>query len=80
MKQFGKEKQNQVLMLEQKVASLETVVDEMTRRSKDLAAENARVGSERDTLADNVKKLTREMKRLGKSPCSLLLCVFLIVH
>ena len=87
MRQFGKEKQNQVhhsairlvidsrpssdrflhqvVMLEQKVASLETVVDDMTRRAKDLAAENARVASERDALAENVKKLTRDLKRLG---------------
>merc|ERR1719247_1460986 len=64
MRQFGKEKQNQVVMLEQKVASLETVCDDMTRRAKDLAAENARVASERDALAENVKKLTRDMKRL----------------
>jgi len=67
MRQFGKEKQNQVVMLEQKVASLETVVDDMTRRAKDLAGENARVASERDALAENVKKLTRDMKRLGTS-------------
>jgi len=31
MRQFGKEKQNQVTMLEQKVASIENVVDDMTR-------------------------------------------------
>ena len=68
MRQFGKEKQNQVVMLEQKVASLETVVDDMTRRAKDLAGENARVASERDALAENVKKLTRDMKRLGGLP------------
>jgi len=68
MRQFGKEKQNQVVMLEQKVASLETVVDDMTRRAKDLAAENARVASERDALAENVKKLTRDLKRLGNNP------------
>merc|ERR1719197_821129 len=51
MRQFGKEKQNQVVMLEQKVASLETVVDDMTRRAKELAADNARVAAERDSLA-----------------------------
>ena len=65
MRQFGKEKQNQVVMLEQKVSSLESVVSEMTGRAKDLAGDNARVASERDSLADNVKKLTRDMKRLG---------------
>lgn len=72
MRQFGKEKQNQVVMLEQKVASLESVVDEMTRRAKELAAENARVSSERDALAENVKKLTRDMKRLDHFKRSIL--------
>merc|ERR1711988_295844 len=72
MRQFGKEKQNQVVMLEQKVASLESVVDDMTRRAKELAAENARVASERDTLAENVKKLTRDMKRLDHFKRSIL--------
>jgi len=72
MRQFGKEKQNQVVMLEQKVASLESVVDDMTRRAKELAAENARVGAERDALAENVKKLTRDMKRLDHFKRSIL--------
>ena len=62
MRQFGKEKQNQVIMLEQKVASLESVVDDMTRRAKELAAENARIAAERDALGENVKKLSRDMK------------------
>ena len=62
MRQFGKEKQNQVIMLEQKVSSLESVVDDMTRRAKELAAENARIAAERDALGENVKKLTRDMK------------------
>merc|ERR1712054_147355 len=51
MRQFSKEKQNQVVMLEQKIASLESVVDDMTRRAKELASENAKVASERDSLA-----------------------------
>jgi len=72
MRQFGKEKQNQVGMLEQKVSSLESVVDDMTRRAKELAAENARVGAERDALAENVKKLTRDMKRLDHFKRSIL--------
>ena len=53
MRQFGKEKQNQVIMLEQKVASLESVVDDMTRRAKELAAENARIAAERDALVSS---------------------------
>jgi len=72
MRQFGKEKQNQVVMLEQKVSSLEGVVDDMTRRAKELAAENARVAAERDSLAENVKKLTRDMKRLDHFKRSIL--------
>merc|ERR1712166_922254 len=72
MNQFGKEKQNQVVMLEQKVSSLEDVVDDMSRTVKDLAAENARVAAERDSLADNVKKLTRDMKRLDHFKKSIL--------
>lgn len=72
MRQFGKEKQNQVAMLEQKVASLEGVVDDMTRRAKELAAENARVAAERDSLAENVKKLTKDMKRLDHFKRSIL--------
>jgi len=72
MRQFGKEKQNQVVMLEQKVSSLESVVDDMTRRAKELAAENARVAAERDALAENVKKLTKDMKRLDQFKRSIL--------
>merc|ERR1711998_265904 len=72
MRQFGKEKQNQVVMLESKVASLEGVVDDMTRRAKELAAENARIAAERDALAENVKKLTRDMKRLDHFKRSIL--------
>merc|ERR1711998_340520 len=72
MRQFGKEKQNQVVMLESKVASLEGVVDDMTRRAKELAAENARGAAERDSLAENVKKLTRDMKRLDHFKRSIL--------
>merc|ERR1711998_264127 len=72
MRQFGKEKQNQVVMLEQKVASLESVVDDMTRRAKELAAENARVAAERDALAGNVKKLTKDMKKLDHFKRSIL--------
>merc|ERR1711998_226 len=72
MRQFGKEKQNQVVMLEQKVASLESVVDEMTRRAKELAAENARIAAERDALGENVKKLTRDMKKLDHFKRSIL--------
>merc|ERR1711871_871117 len=72
MRQFGKEKNNQVVMLEQKVASLEGVVDDMTRRAKELAAENARVAAERDALAENVKKLTKDMKRLDHFKRSIL--------
>merc|ERR1711959_170559 len=72
MRQFGKEKQNQVIMLEQKVASLESVVDDMTRRAKELAAENARITAERDALGENVKKLTRDMKKLDQFKRSIL--------
>merc|ERR1719506_3678731 len=72
MRQFGKEKQNQVIMLEQKVASLESVVDDMTRRAKELAAENARIAAERDALGENVKKLTRDMKKLDHFKRSIL--------
>jgi len=72
MRQFGKEKQNQVVMLEQKVSSLETVVDDMTRRAKELAADNARVAAERDSLAENVKKLTKDMKKLDQFKRSIL--------
>merc|ERR1711959_712232 len=72
MRQFGKEKNNQVVMLEQKVASLEGVIDDMTRRAKELAAENARVAAERDALAENVKKLTKDMKRLDHFKRSIL--------
>merc|ERR1719506_3180427 len=72
MRQFGKEKNNQVVILEQKVASLEGVVDDMTRRAKELAAENARVAAERDAFADNVKKLTKDMKRLDHFKRSIL--------
>jgi len=72
MRQFSKEKQNQVVMLEQKIASLEGVVDDMTRRAKELASENAKVASERDALAENVKKLTKDMKRLDHFKRSIL--------
>jgi len=72
MRQFGKEKQNQVIMLEQKVASLESVVDDMTRRAKELAAENARIAAERDALGENVKKLSRDMKKLDHFKRSIL--------
>merc|ERR1711939_440638 len=72
MRQLSKEKQNQVVMPEQKIASLEGVVDDMTRRAKELASENAKVASERDALAENVKKLTKDMKRLDHFKRSIL--------